>query len=457
MLMPIMISMTRSYHNPRYFYRLSSVSSFPRTKIFSLALLLLLGFITGCEEKPTMIGSNLLPGSDFVNIKDTTLTCEAYTHLADSINTLSALYSYLGEVADPYFGVTKTDFVAQLRLQEKWSATELPIIDSVKLFLDLLGAKGTLDTTVIHQMKIYEITEDLVSTNKYFSNRDPHAGTELATVTLPTVKKDTIQSLEMRLPNSVGERLLSDTSKLSQDSEGNPFKTFFKGVYVTMVDSPSRELFAMSFETSNFGISVYFHDSQGTTGFYNFVVNSNSLRYNRYTYNYTSATAARKVDLQKIKNKTKDTLIYLQAFNGVYPQVKLNGLNAIRNMLWDPIKKVPRGAVNKARLTFSVLMDDPVYTSTTVPSQIYLKYFQSDSSIIVPDYYVNSAFFDGTFNSAAKTYSFNLASFIQEYIKGHITDSTVYMFFPEGEYNNVILRANNSPTPVKFEFIYTRL
>jgi hypothetical protein len=450
--------MTRSYHNPQYSYRLSSVSFFTRSKIFSLALLLLIGFITSCEEKPTIIGSRLLPGSDFVNIKDTALTCDAYTQLADSINTSAAAFSYLGEVNDPYFGVTKTNFVAQLRLEAKWTATELPIIDSVKLFLNVLGTKGSLDTTVVHQMKIFEITEDLLSTNKYFSNRDPHAGAELATVTLPTVKKDTIQTLEIRLPDSIGERLLSDTSKLSQDSEGKPFKTYFKGVFVTMVDSPSPELFAMSFETSNFGISVYFHDSQGNTGFYNFLINSNSVRYNIYTHNYTTANAARKVDLQKIRNQTKDTLIYLQAFNGVRPRVKLNGLNGIRNILWDPVKKVPRGSVNKARLTFSVLMDEPVYTSTTVPSQIYLKYFQSDTAMmVVPDYIVNSAFFDGTFNSTAKTYSFNLASFIQEYIKGHISDSAVYMSFPEGEYKNVILRANNSPTPVKFEFIYTRL
>jgi hypothetical protein len=30
------------------------------------------------------------------------------------------------------------------------------------------------------------------------------------------------------------------------------------------------------------------------------------------------------------------------------------------------------------------------------------------------------------------------------------------MYFPEGEVKNVILKVNDSPSPVKFQFVYTR-
>jgi hypothetical protein len=86
-----------------------------------------------------------------------------------------------------------------------------------------------------------------------------------------------------------------------------------------------------------------------------------------------------------------------------------------------------------------------------------MKYSVSDTvQYIVPDYTVNASFFDGAFNSTSLTYSFNLAAFAQEYFKGKIPEPVVEMYFPEGEYQNVILRANNSHSPVKFQFTYTR-
>jgi hypothetical protein len=459
MLMPITISMTRSYHKSKLFNRFNSVPLNFSRLIYSSALLIGLVFITSCEEKPTIIGSGLLPGSDFVSIKsDTSVHIEAYTLLPDSVVTNSRTYSYLGKLTDPYFGDNKSDFVGQLRLLQRWPGGDLPIVDSAKIYITLSGAKGTLDSTTIHKINLYEINEILNATDKYYSNRDPNAGELLATLSLPPIPKDTLMSMELALPISFGEHLLRDTSKLSQDKDGNPFKSFFKGLYVTMDDSPNPFLAALTFSPSDFIISVYYHNTAGTNLYYDFTISGTSVRYNRYFHNYTTASSPLKVKFQNIINKTKDSLIYLQAFNGVFPQIKFPGIKAIRNMLWDSVRNIPKGSINKARLTFSVFMDESTFTSTTVPYQILMKYFKSDTAqYIVSDYQVNSAFFDGTFNSTSKTYSFNLASFMQEYLKGNIPDPVVYMYFPDGEFTNVILRANKNPVPVKFEFFYTRL
>jgi hypothetical protein len=448
MLMPIMTFMTRSYHNSNLYCRLNSVLSHKSVIFFPAALFLLLLSVTSCEENPTIIGSDMLPGTDFVHIKSTNaIPVDAYSYYNDSIVTNSRNYSYLGRIYDPYFGDTKTDFVGQLRLTRKWPGGGQPLVDSVKLYLTIAGAKGTLDTITIRQFKMFEITEQLNSAVAYYSNRDPNAGTEIGTFSLPAISKDTLKTMEIDLPKPFGIRLMEDTLKLTQDDNANDFRKFFKGLYVTMIDSPTPLLVAMGFTSSDFYIRVYYHNykTEGLT--FDFIINANSVRYNRYSHDYASADPAKRI--QHINDGVKDSLVYLQAFNGVFPMIKIPGLTTYKDSL--PI------SVNKARLTFSVFLDSVNYSAANVPPQILMKYIKSDTvKYIVPDYQVNPGFFDGTFNSTKKTYSFNLASFVQEYLEGRISTPVIEMYYPEGEYKNVILKANSSTSPVKFEFTYTR-
>jgi hypothetical protein len=449
MLMPIMISMTRSYHNSKIFRRFISVLSHTSTISFTTALFLILFFITSCERKPTIIGSDVLPGKDFVNIKSTdTIGVAAYTLYTDSVTTNSATYSFLGKLSDPYFGDTKTDFVSQLRLSAPWPGGGAFVVDSVLLTFSINGAKGKLDSTTIRQIKIFEISEMLNSDVKYYFDRDPNAGQEIGTFSLPVIPKDTVQAINIVLPTSFGEYLMRDTTKLEQNGDADDFRSFFQGIYITMVDPPSPFLVELNFSTSNLVITVYYHNSATSSLTYAFIINPNSIRYNRYIHNFTAADPLKKI--KHVNDGVKDTMIYLQSFYGVFPQLKMPGLTYIKNTLL-PV------SVNKARLTFSVFLDSVNYSASTVPPQILMRYTVSDTiKNIVPDYTVSSSFFDGTYNTTANTYSFNLASFVQEYFKGHISAPVVEMYYPEGEYRNVILKANKSHFPVIFDFTYTK-
>jgi hypothetical protein len=456
--------MTRFYHKYKLFYRFNSVLYHNSTIFFTAALFLLMVSITSCIEKPTIIGSDLLPGTDFVNVKSTdTIGVAAYTISTDSIVTNSRDYSYLGRLYNPYFGDTRTDFVSQLRLTKPWPGGGPFSIDSVKLYFSISGAKGTLDSTTIHKLKIFEITEILNSTVRYYSNRDPNAGGEIGTFSLPAIPRDTAQSIEITLPNTFGEHLMRDTTKLSQDLDGNPFKSFFDGLYFTLEDSPDPILIAISITptSADFFIRVYYHSNNtGSNLSFDFIINPNSVRYNRYSHDLTTANPAYRI--KHINDGVKDSMIYLQAFNGVFPQLKIPGLNGIKKILVDSVNNVCHGSINKARLTFSVFIDSLNFLPSNVPPQILMKYTKSDTiQYVVPDYQVSASFFDGTINKTKLTYSFNLASFVQEYLKGDkarikISEPMVEMYFPEGEYRNVILKANDSHSPVKFEFTYTR-
>jgi hypothetical protein len=439
--------MTRYFNNPKQCRTFSVLSSI--SKIILPALFLITAiFVSSCEENPTSIGSDLLPGEDFVNIKSNdTIGIGIYNQYVDSVKTNSNTYSYLGNLYDPYFGTTTSDFVGQLRLTRKWPGGGPFTIDSIKLFFTITGVKGTLDST-IHRIKISEIGEMLSSSATYYSNRDPNAITDLGTFDLPVIAKDTVQNIEISIPPSFGEYLMRDTIKLTQEDEANDFRSFFRGIYVTFVDADPIKPFilGLTFSSGAFYIRVYYHNNNTSDLTYDFVINLNSVRYNRYSHNF--ATAKPETRIKHINDGVEDTLSFLQSFNGVFPKIKIPGLNSYKSM--------QRISVNKAKLTISAYLDNDIYTATTVPSQIYMGYIATDSiRYILPDYQISSSFFDGTFNSTKNIYTFNIASFVQLFLEGKIPKPEIEMFFPDGEYKNVILKSNNSSAPVEFEFTYT--
>lgn len=459
--MRITIFMTGFY--PRK-YKNRSDNRLLLRKLISLSLrvsLALFVFLQSCTEKPAITGLNLLPDGDFVKIRSTdTISIFSYTEYKDSVPSQKKSYSFLGGIYDPYFGTMTSDFVAQLRLTQKWpNSQESFVIDSVKMILRIAGAKGELGAS--QNISLYEIEEMLYADTVYYSKRDPRAGLHLGTFSLPKVVKDTIQELEIMLPISVGSYLMRDTFRLRQDNTVNDFRQFFKGLYVTVSEgestpdkkngtTPSRLLLSISYADQYnypFNIIVFYHTPSKTELNYNFVMNDNSLRYNRYFHDFSTADPQKKI--AHINDGFRDTLSYLQSFYGATTRIAFPGLTAFRDS--------SRLAVNRARLTIPVYVDGETYKANTIPSVIYLVYKNSEGySYIVPDYYMSSAFYNGNLNQTTLTFTFNISAFIQTYLDGKIPDAELLLSLSDGEYRNLILKANNSSTPVRFELIYTR-
>ncbi len=444
--------MTNYYHKIKSYNGTNSVlNSF--SSFFLSFIFLIITLLTGsCEQKATDIGAGLLPGGDFTSVSGTdTIRVEAYTVYSDSIATSDKSYSYLGGLYDPYLGNVTTDFVAQLRLTEKWAGKGAFVIDSVRLNFSIEGAKG--DLSGAQELQLYEIDEELSSDSVYYSNRNPKASTLLATVELPLIEKDTVTSFSLDLPVSFGEYLTRDTVRLNQDDPETDFRSFFKGIYVTLGEVINKSyqphlLMAMQFETGNFVITLYYHYlSDGSTDSYLFYINSKSARYNRYLHDYSTAVPEKKII--HIGEEYRDTITGLQPFNGVRTRIKLPGL--------EYFKTISSISVNKARLNIPVFLDDDTYTDDNIPANIYMSYKDLDGvKYILPDYLISPAFFDGSFNSGTGKYSFNISSFVQEYIEGRIPSTEIEMNFPDGEYRNVILKANGASDPSTFEFVFMR-
>jgi hypothetical protein len=81
----------------------------------------------------------------------------------------------------------------------------------------------------------------------------------------------------------------------------------------------------------------------------------------------------------------------------------------------------------------------------------------------VPDFSLASSvdlahsFFDGKLDSVAKVYNFNIPSFVQSYLEDATNNVEPELdIYQVSGTKNVILEANKSKTPVKFEFTYTK-
>jgi len=469
-LMPIMIFMTRCYHNSKLPCRFISVFH-QHFKIFHLTLFAVaVFFVSSCEEGPTKIGSDLLPGSDFVKIESIdTLSVWSYTMYDDSIRTDNPTVSYLGQIYDPYFGTTTAEFVTQIRLSAEWGNINYTI-DSVKLYLTLLDVKG--GSGVTHTLRLTEIAEQINIDSVYYSNKpvleaDPVNDILFKNdfvINLPVLKTDTINNIILNLPVEFGNYLTRDTSKLFYGNPNTDFRSFFKGLYFRISSSADPTLVALSLAPpSTFGvynniIVLFMHNDAGGEEEFYFILDAmnKNASFNKFSHDFNTADPGKKIE--HINDGYRDTLSYLQYLNGVYTKITLPGLESLKS---DPTYK--NIAVNKARLTVPVYFDGDLYKASTVPSQLFLRYkTKSGSKDVVPDYGLNGAdpnhiFFNGTIDTTANVYNFNIPAFVQTYLEDatDVIKPELEIFQGSGT-RNVILKANNSKTPVKFEFTYTK-
>ena len=469
-LMPIMIFMTRFYNIPRHILRINSDSKH-LNRISRLALVILIAvFASSCEKGLLKVGGDILPESDFVTIRATdSLSVFSYTMFNDSARTDLPSLSYLGQLYDPAFGTSNAGFVSQLRLNTRWDGQPFTV-DSMKLFLHLLTTSGTSDE--VHSIRISEIGNQIYPDTAYYSNTAlDTTGFNVADIVLPALRTDTINDVELNLPGkgvAFGNYLTRDTSKLFYNNKIADFRSYFKGLYFRLNSGSKPFLVSLSL-VYNSQLATYFnyfvlfvHDSTGTSKQYSLILDAKNINasFNVFSHDFNTAIGG---DKFPNRNTTyKDTLSYLQAFNGVYTKISLPGLEQIKN---DPaFSKI---AINRARLVVPVSFNATTsipYISKVLPASLRLRYrSKTGLRYDVPDYLMSASvdqyhlFFDGSLDTTKMVYNFNIPAFVQAYLR----DATggvkpeVEIYQGTGT-KNAVFRVNKNKTPVKFEFTYTQ-
>ena len=415
-----------------------------------LPLFVLLPVIfSSCSKDPVNIGIGLLPDDDFIDILSTdTISVRAYTMYDESSLSSDSTRMIAGGIYDEYFGTTYCDFVTQLRLMNPWPHYDF-VVDSVLLYFTPDEVSG--DTTAIHYIELWETGTELTDTTDFYSAQDPDTITFLGEYLMPVLTADSTYAV--KLNNSVGEYLLRDTTQFLPAS--NFYKDYFRGIYfgVRSVDNPV--LITMYSVQESFGIIIYYHDETDEDHSYSFVATNRAVNYNRFTHD--RSTAAPDKQILHINDFVPDTAVYLQAYHGVYTRLDLPSLEQFRDELTASSTYTSPGiSVNKARLYLPVHLDEDTYTEKEMPSQIYLRYRDSeDNEILVPDHVHGLSFMDGTYYSADDRYVFNIATFVQYYLEGKIDSPSVELFLPLTAEKNVIFKANGNDPSITFDFAYT--
>ncbi len=97
-----------------------------------------------CQKEPDLIGLDLLPIEDNLNIDYTdTSTVVAYTLREDSLRTDELALNLLGSMSDPVFGTTTASIYTQYRLSKNnVTFGENAVADSMILTLTYKGVYG---------------------------------------------------------------------------------------------------------------------------------------------------------------------------------------------------------------------------------------------------------------------------------------------------------------------------
>jgi len=467
--MPIMIFMTRYYNRTRHSRRLVSVSQ-NLIKIFRLTLFVLIAvFVASCEKGLLKVGGDILPNGDFVAIKSIdTLSVFSYTMFNDSARSDLPSISYLGIDYDPYFGSSTAGFVSQIRLGSPWDTAAFTV-DSMKLVLHILTVKGT-SSDVLHSISFYEIANQIYPDSAYYPNTPiPTTGFQVTNVVLPKLRTDTINDIELPLPENgvpFGKYLTRDVSKLFYNNNTPDFRAYFRGLYFQMDPSTDPFLISLSLLSDQTTYYNYFalfgHDTNGATVEYTFNLDAKNTNasFNVFSHDYSTATLGSK--MIHLNTTYRDTVSYLQSLNGVYTQLALPGLRDIKNDI-----SFGKVAINRAKLIvpvyFTATSDHP-YISKAVPARLLLRYrSKTGLRYNVPDFSLaptidtNHDFFDGRLDTVAHVYNFNIPAFVQTYLEDATNSVEPELEIYQGAgTNNAILGANKGKLPVKFEFTYTK-
>jgi hypothetical protein len=451
----------RSEHNSRFFY----FQGFS-LKAFHFLLFFAGVFILGsCEEKPTIIGKDILPSNDFVSISTIDdFRILSYTLYETPVRSEDPETPFIGTAWDPYFGTTISEFVSQVRLEREWVKGSYDV-DSVKLVLRINSVSGSTD--MIKQLRITEIADRLYEDSVYYSNTPVDTTDFGFSVDLPSLRNDSINEIEINLPPFVGEYFIRDQEKLFYSTTIDDFRSYFKGVYIRLLSTSVTDPLLLGLNLSlatSLGdytdyIILYMHTRDENTMNYTFRFILDPLKENasfsKVRHDFATAAPDKNIE-DVINNPVLDTLSYLQGLDGVYTKLIIPGLDSIKN---DP--SAFKLAVNKASLYLPVHFDGGNYTASKIPESLLLRYVnKSGVKEVLPDYFIDQSqsYFGGKLDTTFSRYKFNISNFIQQYLddKEGVLKPEIEVFQRSSDTRNVILKANDSKTPVKFELIYTR-
>ena len=424
----------------------------------------------GCKSEINDLGKDLLFPGDLVKVRNhSEKNIMAYTFTDGNQRTDEAVFNLLGTFNDPLFGKTTADFACQFRLSGYPDSLKKisikPQIDSLVLSLVYREVYG--DTITPQHFKVYELGSDLDIDQKYYQNTDlksmskaelvgeknytPKFKLDSLTSTYGSTKaipKDTtIQEIRIKLNQHLLDKLLAADSLTWSDND--KFIKYFKGLYIEADDlTQGGSILKVNTLGNGSRIAIHYHTNTTDSLIYIYNINSSSARVNRFAHDYSKTAFAAHLD----KTDVQDSLIYLQTTGGLRSKIFIPNLGT-----WSDSTNI---AINRAELIFQIDSTITDLTKFRPSEQLVLTAIDKDGKEYFPsDLAFSSVYYGGTYNSADKTYRFNIAKHLQEVIEKKKDNYGFYLStaFRSSTFRRVVLKGVTSKTGIRFEVAYSKI
>lgn len=403
-----------------------------------LGIFAILIITISCEEDPSSLGANLLPDSDIIECRyDTTLTFNSYVTTKNAVSTSKLSTYFLGIIDDPYFGSFKGEFAGQFIPSVKDTNLASYILDSTVLYIAIDSVYGQAIGSI--SFDVYELNTELNNDSSYYSTDDISTLYSVADKINTTCQIRGDSLIALTLSNTFGARLL-DTTFYRSDSV---FKGEFMGISIipTILNSTGA-IFNTNFLSKASKIALFCHNGTSDSISINYMF-AYSSRFANYSYDYSSAVIN---DYLTNPENENDDLIFLQGVNGVSSKLTFSNIEP-----W--FEGDSSYSILKADITIPVLTGDNLELFSP-PQNLYFSYANTDSNLIyVSD--ISSGIFDGSYNEADSSYTFNISKHFMNILNRNIEDSCLNLDIvnKSSYYNRVILKSGDN---IKMRVTYTK-
>lgn len=383
-------------------------------------------FLFSCQD-PDLVGLDVQPQGDKMDVIFLdSCSIKSITLKEDSLQSDETSFNLLGSISDPIFGITTAGFYSQFRLPTSNVIFNSPTLDSITVSLAYNGFYG--DTTTPLHIKIYEIAENISKDASYYSSHSfllkpvPLADVWIAPRPHDSILVNGINTaprMNIRLDNSLGQRFL-DASGSSYLADNLNFLEFFKGLYFTAEQSSvigSIVYFDLLSASGLSKMTLNYNDSLE----YNFLINTNCARVNKYSHNYSSAVIP--LTQQIVSSPTTtfgDSVVFIQALAGLKTKIIFPYLLNLKN--------IGALAISKAELTFNIETIGTSNDQFTPPLKLALSAIDDNGRpSFLTDQSEGDTYFGGTYDANNFVYKFNISRYIQQVLSGSKKDNGLYL------------------------------
>ena len=353
----------------------------------------------------SVIGLEVQPASESIIINDISnpFWQSSQNQREDSIRTDEPLNLLLGEITDPIFGYSKSEFITQILLtQNNISLGTNPQVDSVILCYNYSGYYGVLEDFTA--LEVYPLSQNIYKDSIYFSNSfllAPSSADWVDSYHLDTEAEK--QLLRIRMNNDLGQQILNLGDDNLVDNE--TFLQQFPGLEV-LASAPNTILYLnASGEESKFIIYYHNDENQSDTLSLTFQLDGDAARVNLFN---------ERNDINGIINLED---IYIQSMSGYKSKIKINYKDSLKDILEGK-------AINKVTMSFSVLAGSE--TEYEAHEKLFLTRIDQDgNSISLIDYLENETIYGGVLENGE--YTFNITRYFVQLLDNLAYTDELYL------------------------------